>query len=431
MYIYTVGRAIKFIYTLRTTPTTLTMKDSATDKFSARAQGLGYFYQPRFALLRLLELPENITVFIEKDDDLDFVENDGSKSLFSLKHKAVGDRLTDLSSDFWKSIRIWLVRYKRDGRIGSNLHFFLFTTGIVSDTSFLKDFLPLKKGAENEITKLVELAEEFLGRSKSDLIGNIAIEFNELTSSEKQDFLDRITIFDSSPRIEDIPNAIKNKLMRPIRREYRNAVFERLEGWWDNEIIKLLTGIREDGIVGFEVSDKLNSISEEYTQDNLPITFRTKEPVGEIDTQNDPRIFVVQLREIGVSSNRIRTAILDYYRAFEQRSEWARENLLISGEIEDFEDRLVDEWSRYKDVVFEELDENSSEDVLQHVGKELYKWADQQSGNIESLRIRARVTEPYVTRGSFHILADATPEPKVYWHPRFLERLSKALGGSK
>jgi hypothetical protein len=123
--------------------------------------------------------------------------------------------------------------------------------------------------------------------------------------------------------------------------------------------------------------------------------------------------------------------MLDYYRAFEQRSEWARENLLVSGEIEDYEDRLVDEWSRYKDVVFEELDENSAEEVLLRAGKDLYTWADQQSGNYESLRIRARVTEPYVTRGSFHILANVAPEPWVYWHPKFLERLGQLLRVSK
>jgi len=146
---------------------------------------------------------------------------------------------------------------------------------------------------------------------------------------------------------------------------------------------------------------------------------------------NDSRVFVVQLRHIGVSSNRIRNAILDYYRAFQQRSEWARENLLVSGEIEEYENRLVDEWSRYRDVVFEELQEDSAEEVLQRAGKELYKWADQQSGNIESLRIRARVTEPFVTRGSFHILADTVPEPRIYWHPRFLENIRKVLGVSK
>jgi hypothetical protein len=404
------------------------MTDPTTDKYSAGDQALGYLYQPRLALLRLLELPEDTTIFLEKDDDLDFVDKEGRKSLASLKHKAEGDHLTDLSTDFWKSIRIWLVRYKRDGRSASNQRFFLFTTGTVPDTSFLKAFLPTQGVMGEETRTLAEQAEEALGRSQSDLIGGIAKEFNELTPAEKQDFLARILILDGSPRIEDIPETIKGGHMRPIRREHRNAVFERLEGWWNDEVIKLLTGNRDEGIFGFEVSDKLSALSEEYKQDNLPITFRGKEPAGEIDTENDPRTFVVQLRQIGISSNRIRNAILDYYRAFEQRSEWARETLLVSGEIEDYEGRLVDEWSRYRDVVFEELDENSAEDVLLRAGRDLYMWADQQSGNYESLRIRARVTEPYVTRGSFHILANAAPEPKVYWHPRFLDRLGLLLG---
>lgn len=404
---------------------------ATTDKFSAGEQGLGYIYQARLALLQLLQLPEDTAVFLEKDDDLDFVDSDGSKSLASLKHKAVGDRLTDLSTDFWKSVRIWLARYKRDGRSASNLRFFLFTTGTVSDASFLTRFLPVRLGTDDEATTLSEQAEEALSRSKSDLIGEIAQAFDELTDNEKEDFLTRILIFDGSPRIQDIPDTIKDMHMRSVRREHRHAVFERLEGWWNDAVIKQLIGSRAEGIFGYEVSDKLSALSEEYKLDNLPITFRGKEPTGEIDTENDPRTFVAQLRKIGISSNRIRNAILDYYRAFEQRSEWARENLLVSGEIDDYEDRLVDEWSRYKDVVFEELDENSAEDVLLRAGRELYTWADQQTGNYESLRIRARVTEPYVTRGSFHILADAAPAPRVYWHPRFIDHLGQLLEVTK
>jgi hypothetical protein len=407
------------------------MIEATTDKFSAGEQGLGYIYQARFALLQLLQLSEDTAIFMEKDDDLDFVDNWGGKSLASLKHKAIGDRLTDLSTDFWKSVRIWLTRYKRDGRITSNLRFFLFTTGTVSDTSFLKRFLSTQTGMGDEIITLAEQAAEVLSKTSSKLIGGIAKEFNELASTEKQDFLARILILDNSPRIEDIPETIKDRHMRSIRREHRDSLFERLEGWWNDATIKLLTGTRDAGIYGYEVSDKLSALSEEYKLDNLPITFRGKVPADAIDTESDPRAFVVQLREIGISSSRIRNSILDYYRAFEQRSEWARENLLVSGEIEDYEDRLIDEWSRYRDVVLEELDENSVEDVLREAGRELYKWADQQSGNYESLRIRARVIEPYVTRGSFHILANATPEPRVYWHPLFLDRLGVLLGVSK
>ncbi|TKA96436.1 hypothetical protein FAZ78_11475 [Cereibacter changlensis] len=404
------------------------MADVRPDKFSAGEQGLGYIYQARLALLHLLQLPEDTAVCLEKDDDLDFVDSDGGKSLASLKHKAIGDRLTDLSTDFWKSINIWLARYKRDGRAASNLRFFLFTTGTVSTGSFLARLLPDQTVASGNATTLTELADAALAESTSKLIAPIAMAFNELSDPEKQDFLERILILDASPRIGDIPVLIRDKHMRPIRRDHREFVFERLEGWWTDVVIKHLTGARPEGIFGYEVSDKLSSFAEEYKTDNLPITFRGKLPADEIDTDSDPRLFVAQLREIGISSNRIRSAILDYYRAFEQRSAWARENLLVSGEVEEYEDRLTDEWGRYKDVAFEKLKDDSAEDALREAGATLYNWAEFETGKIESLRIRARVTEPYVLRGSFHILADSNPEPKVHWHPRFLDRLGNVLG---
>ncbi|WP_340568896.1 ABC-three component system protein [Stenotrophomonas sp. G106K1] len=403
------------------------MAEAPTDKFSASEQGLGYIYQARLALLQLLQLPEDTAISLEKDDDLDFVDGDGGKSLASLKHKAVGDRLTDLSTDFWKSVNIWLARYKRDGHAASNLRFFLFTTGTVSTSSFLTRLLPDQPAAGDAKT-LTELADTALAGSTSKLIAPIATAFNELSEPEKQDFLERILILDGSPRISDIPALIRDKHMRSIRREHREFVFERLEGWWSDAVIKQLTGAKSEGIFGYEVSDKLSNFAEEYKADNLPITFRGKVPTDEIDTDADPRLFVAQLREIGISSNRIRSAILDYYRAFEQRSAWARENLLVLGEVEEYEDRLTDEWGRYKDVAFEKLNDDSVEEALREAGAFLYNWAEFETGKIESLRIRARVTEPYVLRGSFHILADARPEPKVYWHPRFLDRLGEVLG---
>lgn len=407
------------------------MTHSTTDKYSAGEQGLGYIYQPRLALLHLMQLPEGTAVFLEKDDDLDFVDGDGGKSLASLKHKAVGDRLTDLSTDFWKSVNIWLERYERDGRTASNLRFFLFTTSTVPAESFLTRLLPRQPVASDDAASLAELADVALAKSNSKLIGTIATKFNKLNGNEKQDFLERILVFDGSPRIGDIPATIKDKYMRSVRREHREFVFERFEGWWNDTIIKHLTGATTKGIFGYEVSDMLSAVAEEYRADNLPIAFRGKVPAGEIDIETDPRLFVKQLRAIDISSSRIRSAILDYYRAFEQRSAWARENLLVSGEVEEYEDRLADEWKRYKDVAFETVADESAENELQNAGATLYKWAEFETAKIAHLRIRARVTEPYVLRGSFHILADATPEPRVHWHPRFLERLGKLLGVAK
>ncbi len=401
------------------------MATERADRFSASEQGLGYLYQPRFALLQMLELPEETSVFVEKDDDLDFVDNDGRKSLGSLKHKAEGERLTDLSIDFWKSVRIWVIRYGESGRMESTHRFFLFTTNEVSDSSFLTKFLS-SESAPPDLEELVGQIEAALQRSKSELIQSVAKQLQALSDAEQLDFWSRITIVDRVPRIEDIPGLIKDRHMRSIKRDFRDPILERLEGWWHDLVLSLLTGKRVRPIFGYEVSDKLSTFADEYKSDNLPIMFRGKVPEGEIDTDGDERLFVRQLREIGISSSRIRNAILDYYRAYEQRSAWARENLLISGELEEYEDRLEDEWSRYRDVIFENLDGGTAETILREAGQKLYQWADLESGNISSLRIRERVTEPYVVRGGFHILANASP-PRVYWHPLFLERLRKVL----
>lgn len=403
------------------------MEKASTDQYAAGEQGLGYIYQPRFGLLKLLQLPESTSILIEKDDDLDFIDKDGVKTLASLKHKRVGDRLSDLSTDFWKSVRIWLSRYNRDGRSEASLRFFLFSTSTVSSSSFLRRFQMEQPVDNGKVMSLTDIASDVLAKTESKLVGAIAEEFHKLNDKEKEDFLSRILIIDGGPRIQDLPSIIKDQHMRSIRRDNRDAIFERLEGWWNDTVVNLLTGKRTEPIFGYEISDKLAAFAEEYRSDNLPITFRGKVPLGEIDVDKDPRLFVEQLREIGISSSRIRNAILDYYRAFEQRSSWARESLLVSGEIEEYEDRLIDEWSRFRDVVFEKLDEQSADEVLLEAGKALYQWADLESGNIGTLRIRERVTEPYVVRGGFHILANNRPIPKVYWHPHFLNRVGKLL----
>lgn len=392
----------------------------ADSPFSAAEQGLGYIFQPRFALLKILELPESSAVFLEKEDDIEFLHESGIRSLGSLKHKAGGDKLTNLSIDFWKSVRIWLAYYRKTGGIASKGHFLLFSTAELSEGTFLSLFT--ESAADDD--DRVEHARAVLATSTSALIGKIREELEQLSEDELNDFYSRITIIDATPRITDLP-ALINVHLRTIRRESRVAVFERLEGWWMDLAIKMLSGERKEPIYGYEVSDKLSAIAEEYRNDNLPITFRGRLPEGQIDVANDPRLFVEQLRVLDLSATRIRSAIIDYYRAFEQRSNWARESLLISGEIEEYEDRLVDEWSRYREIVFERLSDTGNDEACLVAGKELYRWAEMET---TMLRIRERVTEPFVVRGAFHILANASPRPRVYWHPRFLDRLQQLLG---
>jgi hypothetical protein len=119
---------------------------------------------------------------------------------------------------------------------------------------------------------------------------------------------------------------------------------------------------------------------------------------------------------------------LDYYRAFEQRGSWLRENVTLSGELELYDDRLVDEWARLREIVFEELNDSSPEELLQETGRKLLTQLS--TTDNPNLRIRTEVTATFVTMGSYHMLAN-NEAPRVHWHPRFQERVEQILYGRR
>lgn len=395
---------------------------SDDSQFSAPEPALGYFYQPRYALLQLLRLPEETVCFIEKDDDIDFTDAQEGRILASLKHKAPGDTLTDLSPDFWKSVRIWLDYYLKEGSSIPSLSFFLFTTGSVAIGSFMEVFLPNAR-RDDTIAKRVS---EVLAQSESKTIQKTKDLLEKLPEDKWPDFFRHITIFDNQDRIQDIPQLIINEKLRTVRPQFRRPVYERLEGWWNNECIELLSGRRSEPLRGSEVSEMLSFITEQFREDNLPIDFEHSEPEGGVNPDSDDRYFVKQLRAVGLRSDRIRRSILDYYRAFEQRGSWLRENVTLSGELELYDDRLIDEWARLREIVFEELSDDSPEELLQATGRELLNKLST-SGH-PNLRIRMGVNATFVTMGSYHMLANEEA-PRVHWHPRFEERIGQILHG--
>lgn len=395
---------------------------ASDNPFSAGEQALGYLYQLRYALLQTLRLPEKTVCFIEKDDDIDFSDPEEGRILASLKHKAPGDALTDLSPDFWKSVRIWLDYYLKNDISTDPVSFFLFTTGKVVVGSFLEVFLPNKEKDDalpNRVRKVLAGSDSKLIKKTKDLLA-------KLPEDKWADFFRRISIFDSQERIQALPRLIMNERFRPIREQFRVPVYERLEGWWNNACIDLLTNKRVEPMRGLEVSEKLAAIAEEFREDNLPIDFHDAEPKEGVSPETDDRYFVRQLRAIGLKSERIRRAILDYYRAFQQRNSWLREMADLSGELETYDDRLVDEWARLREIVFEELKDDAPEELLQKTGRELLNRLT--TSDHSNLRIRPQVSATFVTMGSYHMLAN-DEEPRVHWHPRFEKRVEKILRG--
>lgn len=388
-----------------------------TDKYAAGEQGLGYVYQIRFALAHLMKQDEAMSLLIEADDDVELRDIEGRKTLISLKHKQAGETVGTLSTDFWKSVRIWLDRYIRDGKLACEQSYCLATTARVGAGSMLKYF------REGSAAKPADFSEQLiveLEGSKAALSAQVSATLASLSADEQIDFFERIVIADSSLRIKELDTAFE-PLMRSAAQKYRVDVRERMEGWWLSQAIEVIQGDREP-ITGAEVWAKFASVNSEYYDERLPITFEDEYPPEGIDPLKDPRQFVQQLRAIGMPTDSLELAILDFYRAFSQRAHWARVNVLVGGEMEKFERRLVEEWKRAKAWV--KIGETDDEEQLREAGRRLYDWAENQS---RGLQIRKQVTEDFIRRGSLHILADEKPEPRIHWHSKFVQNLKASL----
>jgi hypothetical protein len=279
----------------------------------------------------------------------------------------------------------------------------------------------LRPGRERDCAAALDRLREVAQTSKNDDLKAAFAAFSDLTDDQQFRLVEAIHVLDNSPDISDTGDKIRDRIRAAVDRQNRDALFERLEGWWFGKVVDQLRSAKPAPVAGFEVYDKLRAIAEQFGPDALPIDYLDARP-DSVDPHTDNRTFVRQLRAIDVGLTRIEKAILDYYRAFEQRSRWAREELLVGDEVDSYERRLIDEWERFAAALTEELDGAASEIELKRVGRQIFNWMEQTA----DLRIRPNVSELYVMRGSFHILANK-PAPSVWWHPKFVERLSEIL----
>lgn len=135
--------------------------------------------------------------------------------------------------------------------------------------------------------------------------------------------------------------------------------------------------------------------------------------------------FVARLRRLGLTNSRIIQACLDYYRACIHRDRWAKETLLRFNELADYDDRLRGEWERLWDDLLASL-AGADDEAKTRLGREFFQQIDRDAARATVYYIRPRCTEPSISRGSFHKLAD---EGKLAWHPEDVDALRAATTG--
>lgn len=382
---------------------------------------LGYLYQCRLALLYTLRKTKRepgIQVAIERFDDVTFDEGYTPAERIQAKHKLNGSAsLSDRSVDLWKTLRIWAEDMLKGELTPETTILSLITTAQASPGSAASY---LRVNDRNELIALDLLLEA--SHAQAPAAGNSAgyAAFNALPQADSKRLIHSIVVMDAAPQISGVREEINDEVFYAVNPKHLTGFVDRLEGWWFKRVIGHLSKASQDPILGQEVEAEIEYIREQYQAENLTIDFFEAEPTGGVHESSDRRVFVEQLRLIVLSNPRIADAIRDYYRAFQQRSLWLREDQLVIDELDRYEERLIDEWRRYRDRLLEDLGDNSEETEKVQLGKRLFNWMHFDA----DIPIRQKCREPYVQRGSFHILAD---DQKVGWHPDFLSRLQRVL----
>lgn len=394
--------------------------------FSAADPALGYIYQVRCALLwsleKLKQTPDFL-VSIETLDDVTFDSGAGTPiELLQTKHHiAKAANLTDASPDLWKTLRIWF-----DGTANATIPATCALLLVTTSTASADTAIHLLMSANRDVPQARAILDSVANSSTNKVNANAYKSYLSATESHREQLLQRVLIIDQSPSITELTDKLTSELHWAARREHLNPFLERLEGWWVHQAIRQMAESSDSRIGGVEIEQKISDLREQFKEDSLPIDDDLLD--FELDqaayASHQESLFVRQLDLARISKRRIANAIRDYLRAFEQRSRWLRLELVVDLELHRYEKRLQEEW----DVTFlamkDDIGENATDDVKEQAAKDIIKWVE-----TRYVHIRDGVTEPFVSRGSFHMLADEIRDekPRVGWHPEFSERLEALL----
>lgn len=395
-----------------------------TTSFDASASAVGYIYQVRYALLLALqkiytaEDPDDCAISIEKIDDISFHENGSPNELLQSKYHSTPGNLTDRSPDIWKTIRIWTDFVQNHPDI-EEVAFTLITTEKPQTGSLARMLSSVENGRDvsKALVIMRNIAEET--SNKKNLSGYRA--FKELTETQQRKLVSSIHVLGDAELINDAAMAIKKYLRTTVEAEHIDTFLTRLEGAWFSRVISLLKEPQFAAVSLSELVATIDDLRTQFLPTNLPADYEDAIPEV-IDIDGDHRVFVEQLRLIEAPSRSIKRAIINYYRAYEQRSRWSRDNLLKPGEIQRYLNRLKDEWEQH--LAEEEMKMTSEDSISDHkLGRAVYN-ACQSPGAIP---IRSSFEAKYVARGSYEDLAD---KRIIGWHPDYEAKLSSQSRGA-
>ena len=376
----------------------------------------GYLYQARYALLRGLQEGRRHPgheLSIEKLDDVAFEEHGRPIELIQTKHRVTRGDLSDASPDLWKTLGIWIERITQDPIASAGTRFVFMTTQTVATGSALS-MLRQANQARDE-SGAVSLLVAAANNSANQATAVARNAFLALPDAHKAVLIGNVWVFDRAPNIVDIREEIEAELRYSAWSDQVGHLTDHLEGWWFKRIIIALSNDASSVIALAEIQDKIADIRDNFRAGNLPLDEDIDAMPEVRELPKDSRSFIQQMTLVRASANEILATIHDYYRAYAQRSRWARQNLLLDGEAERYDRTLSDAWSRSFFEHTADLGEDCDDRAKEDQGRQVFRWARQ-----HQLPLRNR-QELWLSSGSFQMLAD---DLKIGWHPDYVSLMA-------
>ena len=396
-----------------------------SNPFSAINASLGYLYQVRAGLLwslQRLRRDEVFQVSIESIDDVAFESGGGEPSVLlqTKHHSSRTASLTDASPDIWKTLRVW-IEGSTSGVVPSHATLCLITTGTAPPGSAASML-----GVDGRNATAARAILDATARTSSNSTNASAYAaYEAMAPTDREALLNRVIVIDVAPTVSDLDDSLRTEVFWAVDRSHQTSFLDRLEGWWSRRVILQLTGAPGDRIGSVEIEAQMAELRDQFRQESLPIDddlldFTLDDATEQAHAEH---LFVKQIEIIAAGKRRVGNAIRDYYRAYEQRSRWLREDLIVGMDLRRYERRLIEEWEVVFEAMRDELGTDATEAAKLAAARTVLTWAER-----ASYPIRPGVTEPFLCKGSLHMISD---EGRIGWHPEFPDVLEHLLAGAR
>ncbi len=357
----------------------------------------------------------SLEVSVECFDDVSFSMDGSPIELLQAKHSFSPKTVGDMAKQFWNTIGIWTKRFIGHPAEIGKIQLTFVTTSRLGPHTAVSLLRPKDQG--RDVAEAARRLAAAADKSKNTTTTWATDLFLAQTPDMREQILSMVEILDRSPNILDISNALATTLKRACRQEHMPAFIQRLEGWWFGIIIEALATSGGKLIPVALIDSKIDDLREEFGPERLPIDYIGIDPSAEAVGLLEKRSFVEQLKLIGLGPTGQKMAIVDYFRAREQRSRWARDGLLRQNELTNYGLQLKEHWQRHMGIAESRIQEGMSDPELATIGMDVFSTTTSRCVPIRE------VSEAYVSQGSYHMLSD---ERRIGWHPHYSQRLNSA-----